>query len=91
MFTPPSAGFLQHGKNELAGERLISPLRRRNVAHTLCMTQLIEHRHIEQVQLLQLAKVLLLLVEREELLGRLPDMNQLTKEIVPIQELSRAS
>jgi hypothetical protein len=51
-------------------------------------TRVIECRHIEHVQLLQLGKVILLLVEREELLLNLPAM---TKEIVPIEELSRAS
>jgi hypothetical protein len=40
---------------------------------------------------LQLGKVLLLLVEREELLVKLPVVDQLTKKIVPIEELSRAS
>jgi hypothetical protein len=52
---------------------------------------MIERRHIEHVQLLQLGKVLLLLVEREELLVELPVTTQLTKEVVPIEELSRAS
>jgi hypothetical protein len=54
-------------------------------------TRLIERRHIQHAQLLQLGKVLLLLVEREELLIKLPDMNQLNKEIMPLEELSRAS
>jgi hypothetical protein len=54
-------------------------------------TRVIECRHIEHVQLLQLGKVILLLVEREELLLNLPAMTNLTKEIVPIEKLSRAS
>jgi hypothetical protein len=53
--------------------------------------RMIEGRHIEHAQLLQLGKVILLLVEREELLVKLPAMTQQTKEIVPIQELNRAS
>jgi hypothetical protein len=54
-------------------------------------TRVIECRHIEDIQLLQLGKVILLLAEREELLLNLPAMTNLTKEIVPIEELSRAS
>jgi hypothetical protein len=54
-------------------------------------TRVIECRHIEDIQLLQLGKVILLLLEREELLVKLPAMTQPTKEIVPIQELNRAS
>jgi hypothetical protein len=57
----------------------------------LMEARMIEGRHIEHAQLLQLGKVLLLLVEREELLVKLPAMTQPTKEIVPIQELNRAS
>ena len=52
---------------------------------------MIEGKHIEHAQLLQLGKVLLLLVEREELLVELPAMTQPTKEIVPIEGLGRAS
>ena len=52
---------------------------------------MIERRYIEHVQLLQLGKVLLLLVEREKLLVKLPATTQPTKEIVPIEELTRAS
>jgi hypothetical protein len=56
------------------------------------MAGTIERRHIEHVQLLQLGKVLLLLVEREELLVKLPSHDPAdTKEIVPIGELGRAS
>jgi hypothetical protein len=40
---------------------------------------------------LELRKVLLLLVKREELLVKLPAMTQPTKEIMPIEEQSRAS
>jgi hypothetical protein len=55
-------------------------------------TRLIERRHIEHVQLLQLGKVLLLLVEREELLVKLPNHDPAdTEEIVPIEELGKAS
>jgi hypothetical protein len=53
--------------------------------------RMIEGRPIEHAQLLQLGKVLLLLVEREELLAKLPRVDQLTKKILPIEELSRAS
>ena len=48
-------------------------------------------RQIDRTQLLQLGKVLLLIVEREELLVELPAMTQPTKEIVPIEGLGRAS
>jgi hypothetical protein len=51
---------------------------------------MIEDRHIDHAQLLQLGKVLLLLAEREELLAKLPVV-ELTKKILPIEELSRAS
>jgi hypothetical protein len=57
----------------------------------LMATRMIERRHIEHVQLLQLGKALLLLVEREELLVKLPAMISLTEEIEPLEELSRAS
>jgi hypothetical protein len=60
----------------------------RNMAHTYDM---IARRRIDRTQLLQLGKVLLLLVEREELLVKLPAMTQPTKEIVPIEGLGRAS
>jgi hypothetical protein len=46
---------------------------------------------IARTQLLQLGKVLLLLVEREELLVKLPAVTQPTKGIVPIEGLGRAS
>ena len=39
---------------------------------------------------LQLGKVLLLLVEREELLVILPALTQPSREIVPIEDLNRA-
>jgi hypothetical protein len=52
---------------------------------------MIEDRHIDHAQLLRLGKVLLLLVEREDLLVRLPVVDQLTKKILPIEELDRAS
>jgi hypothetical protein len=52
---------------------------------------MIEGRHIEHGQLLQLGKVLLLLVEREELLVKLPAITQPSKEVIPTQELNRAS
>ena len=52
---------------------------------------MIERSHIDHAQLLQLGKVLLLLVEREELLVKLPVVYQLTKKNLPIEELSRAS
>ena len=51
---------------------------------------MIEGRHIDHAQLLQLGKVLLLLVEGEELLAKLPLVDQLTQRILPIEELSRA-
>jgi hypothetical protein len=57
----------------------------------LMEARMIEGRHIDHAQLLQLGKVLLLLVEREELLVKLTLVDQLTKEIMPIEELSRAS
>jgi hypothetical protein len=57
----------------------------------LMAARLIERREFEHVQLLQLGKVLLLLVEREELLIKLPVVDELTKEIMLIQDLSRAS
>jgi hypothetical protein len=63
----------------------------RNRLIGLMETRMIERRHIEHVQLLQFGKVLLLLVEREELLVRLPAMTQPSREIGPIQDLSRAS
>jgi hypothetical protein len=49
---------------------------------------LIEPRHFEHVQLLQLGKTFLLLVRRQELLVKLP---AIIKEIVPIEELGKAS
>jgi hypothetical protein len=57
----------------------------------LMEARMIEGRHIDHAQLLQLGKVLLLLVEREELLVNIPVVDQLTKKVVPIEELSRAS
>jgi hypothetical protein len=58
------------------------------MAHTHDM---MDRRQIDRTQLLQLSKVILLLVEREELLVNLPAMSSLTNEIVPIEELRRAS
>jgi hypothetical protein len=57
----------------------------------LMEARMIEGRHIDHAQLLQLSRVLLLLVEREELLVNLPVVDQLTKKVVPIEELSEAS
>jgi hypothetical protein len=47
---------------------------------------MIEGRHIDHAQLLQLGKVLVLLVEREELLVKVPVVDQLTKKILPIED-----
>jgi hypothetical protein len=58
------------------------------MAHSYNM---VDRRQIDRTQLLQLGKVLLLLVEREELLVELPAMTQPTKEIVPIEGLDKAS
>lgn len=53
---------------------------------------MIDRRHIDHAQLLELGKVLLLLVRREELLVKLPATTQPASEIVaPIEELKRAS
>jgi hypothetical protein len=52
---------------------------------------MIARQQIDRTQLLQLGKVVLLLVEREELLVKLPAMTQRTKEIVPTEGLGRAS
>jgi hypothetical protein len=54
-------------------------------------TLLIERRHIEHVQLLQLGKTFLLLVRRQELLVKLPANTRQIEEIVPIEELGKAS
>ena len=54
-------------------------------------TLLIERRHIEHVQLLQLGKTFLLLVRRQELLVKLPAITRQIEEIVPIEELGKAS
>ena len=84
-----SAGLgLQSGCSILAQYGAYS---RRNGLLGLMEARVIECRHIEHVQLLQLGKVILLLVEREELLLNLPAITNLTKEIVPLEELSRAS
>jgi hypothetical protein len=52
---------------------------------------MIERRQIKHARLLELGKVLLLLVEREELLLGLPVTNELAKEILPVKEFSKAS
>lgn len=49
---------------------------------------MVKGRHIEHAELLQFGKVLLLLFEREELLVTPPVVDELTKKIVPIEELS---
>jgi hypothetical protein len=54
-------------------------------------TRLIERGHIEHVQLVQLGKTFLLLVRRQELLVKLPAITRQIKEIVPIEELGKAS
>jgi hypothetical protein len=54
-------------------------------------TLLIERRHIEHVQLLQLGKTFLLLARRQELLVKLPAITRQIEEIVPIEELGKAS
>jgi Trp operon repressor len=53
--------------------------------------RMIEDGHIDHEQLLRLGKVLLLLVEREDLLVRLPVVYQLTQKSLPIEDLNRAS
>jgi hypothetical protein len=57
----------------------------------LMEARMIEDGHIDHEQLLRLGKVLLLLVEREDLLVRLPVVYQLTQKSLPIEELNRAS
>jgi hypothetical protein len=54
-------------------------------------TRLIDPRHIEHVQLLQLGKTFLLLARRQELLVKLPATTLQIKEIVPMEELGKAS
>jgi hypothetical protein len=54
-------------------------------------TLMVKGRHIEHAELLEFGKLLLLLVEREELLLTLPVVDELTKKIVLIEELGRAS
>ena len=54
-------------------------------------TLLIERRHIEHAQLLQLGKTFLLLVRRRELLVKLPAITRQIEEIVQIEELRKAS
>jgi hypothetical protein len=52
---------------------------------------MVDGQQVDRTQLLQLGKVLLLLVERQELLGELPAMTQPTKAFVPIEGLGKAS
>jgi hypothetical protein len=53
--------------------------------------RVIEHRNIEHAQLLQFAKMLLLLVEPQELTLELAAMTQLKKEVVLVKDLVKAS
>jgi hypothetical protein len=53
--------------------------------------RVIEHRNIDHVQLLQLAKILLLLVEPQEPTRELPAMTQLKKEVKLVKNLVKAS
>jgi hypothetical protein len=54
-------------------------------------TRMIERRHIDHAQLLQLGKMLLLLVKRQELPLDPPPTSYLNKETMPLEELRRAS
>ena len=52
---------------------------------------MVKGRHIDHAELLQFGKVLLLLVEREELLVALLVVDERTKGSCPAKELSRVS
>ena len=52
---------------------------------------MIERRNIDHAQLLQLAKMLLLLVEPLEPALELPAMTQLKKEVMLLKDLVKAS
>ncbi len=53
--------------------------------------RVIEHRNIDHAQLLQLAKMLLLLVDRQEPTLELAAMTQLKKEVMIVKDLVKAS
>jgi hypothetical protein len=53
--------------------------------------RVIERRNIDHAQLLQLAKMLLLLVEPQEPALELPAMTQLKKEVMLLKDLVKAS
>ena len=52
---------------------------------------MIEHRNIDHAQLLQLAKMLLLLVEPQEPTLELEAMTQLKKEVMLVKDFVKAS
>jgi hypothetical protein len=53
--------------------------------------RVIEHRNIDHAQLLQLAKMLLLLVEPQEPSLELEAMTQLKKEVMLVKDFVKAS
>jgi hypothetical protein len=53
--------------------------------------RVIERRNIDHAQLLQLGKMLLLLVERQESTLELPAMTRLKKEVMLVKGLFKAS
>ncbi|HET6216296.1 MAG TPA: hypothetical protein VFE27_04695 [Acidobacteriaceae bacterium] len=50
-----------------------------------------ERRHIEHAQVLRLAKVVLLLVERQHMLLEFPGVTNLDRTIIPPEDLLKAS
>jgi hypothetical protein len=51
----------------------------------------VEQRQIEHAQVLRLAKVLLLLVERQHILLEFPAVTNLNQTTIPLEDLLKAS
>jgi hypothetical protein len=51
----------------------------------------VERRHIEHAQVVRLAKLVLLLVERQHMLLEFPGVTNLDRPIIPTEDLLKAS
>ena len=52
---------------------------------------MVERKHIEHAQVLQLAKLLLLFVERQHMLLEFPGVTNLDRTMIPPEDLLKAS
>jgi hypothetical protein len=79
------------GRSNLRDIKLVTKSGADKRAYPHLEMRVIEHRNIDHAQLLQLAKMLLLLVEPQEPSLELEAMTQLKKEVMLVKDFVKAS